>query len=236
MNDCRDSLGIVVCLLAAALPGCFRYEETIEVDQNGAGTAAIVFSRPAAGTPQGTAEDAVIALSDAHFNAEAMKKGLPEGVTCAYTKSEAGGRVQVDVRYKFDSIHKLVAWAISSNSPFTNVSVASQGRLLEYSRTFRPLDPEQLSTLRAVLPNGELVFRFTGPGELRQTDAARREGRTAVWQFTAPELLSGRTIQAQYAWGLPWPLCLLGGAAVVLMAGLVVALWRRGRAGGQLRS
>lgn len=230
VSHCRDSLGIAVCLIALAASGCIRYEETIQVDKSGAGVAAIDFSRPAAGAQPGKAEAALIALSDARFGEEAMTRGLPEGVACEYAKAEAGGQVRISARYRFDSIHKLIAWAASSNSPFSNVCVGWDDTALQYTRAFCPLNQEEWSAIRAGLPDGELVFKLTGPGELRETDGARRDGNTAVWRFTPPILLSGQTIRARYSWALLLPRYLLGAPFFVVMVVLVVARWRRGRA------
>jgi len=212
--------------LILTLSGCVRYEDGIQVAKDGSGTAGIIFSRPDTPAAPGTAQAALASMFDARLSADAMKKGLPEGVTCDYETVKEGGHVATCVRYKFDNVNKFIAWAAGSNSPFSNVSITWRGRSLEYSRTFRPLEPEELAIVRANLADGEFVFRFSGPGTLGQTDA-ERYFNDAIWTFRAPELLRGRTIKAQYSTGLPWPLYLLAIAALGLLAGFLTRRWRK---------
>lgn len=206
-----------------------RYEESIEIDKNGAGRATIILARPDANAERDPAAAVLAAVFGVSFSEESMTRNLPQGVTCEYRKNAAGGRVEVKATYAFDDIHKLIGWAASTNSPFNNISLVRKGSALEYSRAFCPLKPAELQTVREYLPSGTMVFRFTGPGNLARTNAAWRVEKTATWNFSAPELLAGRTLQAQYACGWPVWAYLLAALVAGMGALVLVRLWRARR-------
>jgi len=203
----------VVCL---ALEACVRYDETIEVDARGGGTATLVLSRPEAAAPSA---GPFIGLFDARFSEGAMKKDLPEGVACDYTRTVSGGRIEIRAVYTCRDFAGFLNWAARTDMPFGNVSLLRKDGVLEYSRAVKALRPEELAIVRASLADAQLTFRFTAPGTLERTNAGRREGATAVWDFKAPELFEGRSLTARYTSGAPWVWVFAGaGAAVIALA------------------
>jgi hypothetical protein len=217
------------CLLLFALHGCARYEETIVLDQNGAGTAAILLSWPASG-PQADEAALLAGTFGARFGEDVMTNDLPAGVVCEYQKSESDGRVEIRATYRFDNVNTLLSWATKAGSPFNSVSVVRTDGSLEYTRAFGRLRPEEMAVVRATMADARLTFRFTGPGALLETSAAKREGNTAVWEFRAPELFEGRTMTARYGTGIPsWVWHLVAGGALGA-AGAVFYLRRKRQA------
>ena len=107
---------VALCLLAVGLGGCMRYEESITIDEHGAGTASIVLTRPETHAEPPAAEAALRAWFDARFSENAMKKGLSADVACEYAARSSEGRTRIAIKYRFASIHKFIAWAANSNS------------------------------------------------------------------------------------------------------------------------
>src|SRR3954469_24375595 len=98
---------ILACTCLVLLAGCVRYDEVIDVDQNGKGTATITMSRP----KRGIVDKVRGYRFDGRFDFQVLTKGLPAGVTCEPSQMEKEERVEVKAVYKFDDINKLIGWA-----------------------------------------------------------------------------------------------------------------------------
>jgi len=204
-------------LLLLALSGCFRYQEGITVDENGKGTATYTMSRPKRGVVDKLSP--YVRDFDARFEPETALKDLPPGVTTEpVRRTEVDERIETTVTYKFDDISKFAAWAAKSSSPFNNLSIERKKTSIHLSRRFAVPDKENMERVRKYGPDVTLVFKFTGPGTLRDQNADRVEGNTVTWELKAPELFEngGKYFRADYDFGSSWLHWLLLGLAIFI--------------------
>jgi len=208
-------------LLLIFLSGCIRYDETIEVDEYGRGSATLVLSRP---TEQiGTLPSEI----QNRFSKAAMEKDLPSGVRMEQHESQANKRAEITTVYTFDDVDKLIAWAARKDSPLNNISFARSHGTLTFTRRFPP-DKAAFESARN-FPDAKFSFKFTGPGSIQTNNATRVEGNTAIWEYTAPELFSGKNLAVSYTFGTPAWVCAAAGAGVLLAAFVIYAILKHNR-------
>ncbi len=218
----KSVITFLLCALMLLLSGCVRYDESIELDENGKGTAKIVMSRP----KRGFLEKATFRASDfdGRFSEKAMGEKLPDNVKLTWSEKEQGERIEVTAVYAFDDINTLIGWAMRSDSPLKNISITRTKDSIEYTRKFGALEQEQMEAVKKYGIDIPLTFRLKGPGRLDVTNATRQEGATAIWEYKAPELLDGsKDFKAVYSFGVSPVLIglvvffLLGAAATAIV-------------------
>ena len=216
-------LTLAVTLLP--LCGCIRYEEHINLDASGKGSVEITLQRP----EQSSADARLVAQFDARFCEAQMRKNLPGDVSFVYFRSVHDNLVEVSMKYQFNNLSALVNWAATSGSPLGNISLVNKNDSVEYTRHFAA-DKDAFENAHASTPEGRASFKFTGPGEIKTNNATRTDGRTATWEFKAPELFenNGKTLAAEYSTGnSDWIYPAI--ALILLGAGAVFWLRRRQR-------
>jgi hypothetical protein len=214
----RSAFAVV---LLAVLAGCVRYDESIEVDQNGKGAATIVMSRP----KRGFLEKATFRATDfdERFGEKAMSKDLPPGVKLNWSQKEQDERIEITAVYTFDDINVLAGWAANSDNPLRGISVKRTSDTLEFTRQIKALEEEQLEAVKKYLPDTTLTFKLKGPGSLKTTNATRQDGSTAIWEYKAAELFQGgKEFKAQFFFGTPlWVYALI---AFFVLDAIIVAV------------
>lgn len=199
---------IPVLLLLATLCGCFRYEESIAIGEDGKGTASYTMSRPKRGVVDKLSP--YVRDFDNRFEPETATQNLPSGVTTQpVRRTEVNERIEVSANYSFNDAAAFATWASSTASPFNNVSITRTNDTLSFTRRFSVPERENMERVQKFGTDVALLFKVTGPGSLKSHNGTRVEGNTVVWELKAPELFEngGKTFNAEFHYGrnyMPW--------------------------------
>ena len=200
------------------LCGCVKYDDSVEIDANGKGSAKIVMSRPEFGLIDKVRGRDI----DNAFSETALTVDLPSDVKAVYARKEENNRVEVAVTYTFDDINKLIGWAAKqSTHPLRDLSVKRTGTELEFTRSFKA-NKEVLEDVRKFMPDTVLTFRLKGPGSITQHNG-KLDGGVIVWEVKAVELFeNGKDLKAAFFFGTPiWVYALI---AFFVIDAIIIAI------------
>jgi hypothetical protein len=214
---------IPVLFLLAALSGCFRYEESITIGEDGKGTASYTMSRPKRGVVDKLSP--YVHNFDNRFEPETATQNLPAGITTQpVRRTEVNERIEISADYSFTDAAAFATLASGTPSPFNNVSITRSNDTLIFTRRFSVPDRENMERVQKFGTDVALVFKLTGPGSLKSHNGTRVDGNTVVWELKAPELFAngGKTFNAEFHYGrsyMPW---IIAGIVLFLLIDTII--------------
>jgi len=202
-----------------ALCGCVKYDDSVEIDANGKGSAKIVMSRPVLGVI-----DKLRAGDEENtFSEEEMKKDLPANVKLSeFTRKEEKERVEYVAVYTFDDINSLIGWAAQrKNHPLRDISVKRSNSTLEFTRSIKS-NKDSVEVARKFMPDTVFTFRLKGPGKVEQHNGKLDNG-VIVWEVKVADALEkGYDMKAAFFFGTPtWVYALI---AFFIIDAIIVAI------------
>ena len=116
-------------------------------------------------------------------------------------------------------------WAKSEQNPLGLASIEVLDGTMDVTRIL----PATGEFKWPSVPGTKMVFKLTAPGTLSETNATRRDGNTAVWEFDTKDVFNGKEVKltARYKASTPWLTYLLFAMIVLCPVGFFVYMKRK---------